>query len=158
MATEAVTASAAQQKDNLCGTCWAARVLADAGIETWDGEQLDDDLVALRAGTLLPEPDDGSVPPGAESRTGYRFELPRAEPALSGTAAGRLAEAIERASGGVLRCVPMRGVWTEQRVSDLVDGARGARLIANVRTGAFWGSRPTLDALLAELRGEKVAG
>jgi len=158
MATEAFTASAAQQKDNLCGPFWAARVLADAGIETWDGEQLDDDLVALRAGTLLPEPDDGSVPPGAESRTGYRFELPRVEPALSGTAAGRLAEAIERASGGVLRCVPMRGDWTGQQVCDLVERARGARLIANVRTGAFWGSRPPVGALLAELRGEPVDG
>ncbi len=162
MALEVFTAraqrQAAQQKDNLCGPFWAARLLAEAGIETWDGEQLDDDLVALRAGTILPEPDDGSVPSGAESRTGYRFELARAEPDLSGTAAGRLAEAIEGASGGALRCVPMRGAWTEQRVSDLVDGARGARLIANVRTGAFWGSRPTFDALLAELRGEPVAG
>jgi hypothetical protein len=148
----------AQQKDNLCGPFWAARVLADAGIEAWDGELLDDDLIALRAGTLLPDPDDGSVPPGAGRRTDYRFELPRAEPALSGTAAGRLAEAIERASGGGLRCVPIRGEWTEQRVSDLVDGAGPARLIANVRTGAFWGSRPTVDALLAELRGELVAG
>src|SRR5438128_11770029 len=143
MALEVFTApgqgQAAQQKDNLCGPFWAARLLADAGIETWDGEQLDEDLVALRAGTFLPEPDDGSVPPGAESRTGYRFELPRVEPALSGTAAGRLAEAIEGASRGILRCVPIRRAWTEQRVSELVDGARGARLIANVRTGAVSG-------------------
>ena len=119
LATEAFTASAAQQKDNLCGPFWAARVLTEAGIESWDGEQLDDDLVALHAGTLLPEPDDGSVPPGAQSLTGYRFELPRAEPGVSGTAAGRLAEVIERASGGALRCVPMRGDWTAQQVSDL---------------------------------------
>src|SRR2546425_5741211 len=158
MATEAFTASAAQQKDNLCGPFWAARVLTEAGIESWDGEQLDDDLVALHAGTLLPEPDDGSVPPGAQSLTGYRFELSRAEPGVSGTAAGRLAEVIERASGGALRCVPMRGDWTAQQVSDLVERARGARLIANVRTGAFWGSRPSFDALLAELRGEQGDG
>jgi hypothetical protein len=158
MATQTFTASAAQQKDNLCGPFWAARVLTDAGIATWDGEPLDDDLVALRAGTLLPEPDDGSVPPGAQSLTDYRFELPRAEPRVSGTAAGRLAEAIERASGGALRCVPMRGDWTAQQVSGLVERSGSARLIANVRTGAFWGSRPTPDALLAELRGEPVDG
>src|SRR2546428_12243043 len=97
MALEVFTAraqrQAAQQKDNLCGPFWAARLLAEAGIETWDGEQLDDDLVALRAGTILPEPDDGSVPSGAESRTGYRFELARAEPDLSRAAAGRPAAA-----------------------------------------------------------------
>src|SRR2546428_13338977 len=98
MAPEVLTApapgQAAQQKDNLCGPFWAARLLAEAGIETWDGEQLDDDLVALRAGTILPEPDDGSVPSGAESRTGHRFQLPRAEPGPSGTAARRPAQAI----------------------------------------------------------------
>src|SRR3989442_1203929 len=72
MATEAFTASAAQQKDNLCGPFWAARVLTDAGIESWDGEQLDDDLVALHAGTLLPEPDDG---PPADWDVGHFCEL-----------------------------------------------------------------------------------
>jgi hypothetical protein len=152
----AVTAAPAQQKDNLCGPFWATRILRDAGIETWEGEELDEDLVALRAGTRLPVPDDGSVPPGADSRAGYRFELPRAEAALSGTAAGALADAIETASLGALRCLPLRGAWNEQRVSELVDGARGARLLANVRTGALWASRPPLDALLAELRGDPV--
>jgi hypothetical protein len=158
VATALARSPAGQQKDNLCGPFWAARLLADAGFERWDGEELDEDLVALRAGTLLPEPDHGSVPSGAESRTGYRFELPRVEPARSGTAAGALAEAIERASGALLRCVPVRGRWTEERVAELVDRAGGARLLANVRTGAFWGSRPTVDALLAELRGERVEG
>ena len=33
---------------------------------------------------------------------------------------GQLAEVIERASGGALRCVPMRGDWTAQQVSDLL--------------------------------------
>ena len=157
MALELTTAPA-QQKDNLCGPFWAARVLRDAGIERWDGEELDDDLVALRAGTLLPEPDDGALPPGAESRAGYRFELPRVEPGEAGTSAGSLADAIGAASCGALRCVPLRGAWTEQRVSGLVDGVHGVRLLANVRTGAFWGSRPPLEALLAELRGERVEG
>jgi hypothetical protein len=148
----------AQQKDNLCGPFWAARLLRDAGIESWDGEELDEDLVARRAGTLLPEPDVGSVPPGAESRTDYRFDLPCVEAARSGTPAGALAEAIEQASRDALRCVPVRGAWTEHRVTELVDRARGARLLANVRTGGFWGSRPTVDELLAELRGEAVEG
>jgi len=158
MPVELLTGAAAQQKDNLCGPFWAARLLRDAGIETWDGEELGQDLVALRAGTLLPEPDDGSVPPGAESLTGYRFELPRAAPAASGTAAGALAGAIEAASEGTLRCIPLRGAWNAERVAGLVDGVRGARLLANVRTGALWGSRPPLESLLAELRGKRTDG
>jgi Family of unknown function (DUF6885) len=150
-----------QQKDNLCGPFWAARILHAAGIEEWDGEPVDEDLVALRARTVLPEPDEGSVPRGAESRTAYRFELPRVPPAESGTAAGALADAIERASQGALRVVPARGEWTPQRVVALVEAAAvidGARLLANVRTGSFWGTRPPVDGLLAELRGEEVEG
>lgn len=153
-------AGAAQQKDNLCGPFWAARILRDAGIEEWDGQPVDEDLVARRAGTMLPDPDDGSVPPGAESRTGYRFELPRVPPAESGTAAEPLAEALAAASGGTLRAVPLHGAWTAGRVEGLLEGASrlgGVRLLANVRTGRLWGSRPPLDALLAELRGERVA-
>jgi len=143
---------AAQQKDNLCGPFWAARILRDAGFAEWD-----EDEIALRAGTVLPDPDEGSVPPGAESRTGYRFELPRAAPAAAGTAAGALAAAIEAASGEALRCLPLRGPWDAATVEALL-GLRGVRLLANVRTGAFWGSRPELELLLAELRGEQVEG
>jgi hypothetical protein len=32
----------------------------------------------------------------------------------------------------------------------------GARLLANLRTGRLWGSRPSLDAVLAELAGREV--
>lgn len=149
----------AQQKDNLCGPFWVARILRATGIEEWDGEPVDEDLVAWRAGTTLPDPDEGSVPPGADSRTGYRFDFPRVPPAESGTAAGALAEALETAAAGVLRCVPVRGAWTAERVEGLLDGAAQlgrVRLLANVRTGCFWGSRPPLDALLAALQGRRV--
>ncbi len=36
--------------------------------------------------------------------------------------------------------------------------AIGARLIANLRTGKLWGSRPAAEQLLAELRAEAIAG
>lgn len=147
-----------QQKDNLCGPYWAARILRRLGIESWDGAELDEDLVALRAGTLLPDPDDGSVPAGASSRSDYRFELPRAEPALSGTSAQALAEAIESAAQGAARCVPLRGDWTPERVTQLVEDGVDAHLLANVRTGGFWGTRPPSEALISELRGEQVEG
>lgn len=155
------SARSSQQKDNLCGPFWAARILREAGVEEWEGEPVDEDLLALRAGTVLPDPDTGSVPPGAASRTGYRFPLGRVPPAESGTSVDLLAAALEEAAAGVLRCVPLRGEWSEERVVALLaaaEGIPGARLLANVRTGAFWGSRPPLDALVAELRGERAAG
>jgi hypothetical protein len=148
-----------QQKDNLCGPFWAARVLNESGHSTWDGKPIDEDLIALRAGTVLPSAHDGAdVPPGAISHSTYRYALPTAPIEQSGTAAGALAEVIEAASGGELRCVPMRGAWNAARVERLVDEARsvGSRLIANVRTGRLWGSRPPVEILLAELDGEPV--
>jgi uncharacterized protein DUF6885 len=152
--------AALQQKDNLCGPFHAARVLREAGIASWDGEELDQDLIALRAGTVLPDPEEGpQVPPGAVNFRDYRFELPRAAPADSGTSAAGLAGAIESAAGGALRCIPLRGPWDAEAVEKLVDAAPalGARLLANISTGPLWGSRPPLEALLAHLDGEELA-
>lgn len=158
--SDTVKPAAAQQKDNLCGPFWAARVLNESGFTEWDGEPVDEDLVAMRAGTVLPDSDtDVSVPPGAVSRTAYRYELPVAPVKSSGTSPRGLMNAIESASGGALRCVPIRGKWTDARIERLVDEAPRlkARLIANLRTGRLWGGRPPLDVLLAELAGTPVS-
>jgi hypothetical protein len=147
-----------QQKDNLCGPYWAARFLREAGIEEWAGEPIDEDLIALRAGSVLPDqPSEHPVPRGASSRTDYRLELPVGPIAEAGTAAGALAGAIEAASDGALCCVPLHGPWSVERVESLVERGRslGARLLANVRTGRLWGSRPSQEALLAELDGRR---
>lgn len=149
----------AQQKDNLCGAYWGARVLNESGFATWDGEPIDEDLIALRAGTVLPDANtDAGVPPGAVSRMAYRYELPAAPAEQSGTSASGLADAIEAASAGELRCVPLRGSWNAERIERLVDESQdlGARLIANLRTGRLWGSRPPIAVLLAELDGRPV--
>jgi hypothetical protein len=149
----------AQQKDHLCGPFLAARVLLESGFVTWDGEPIDEDLIAWRAGSLLP--DDSAiagVPPGALSRAAYRYALPTAPLGQSGTSALALAGAIEAASGEELRCLPLRAAWNADRIESLVDAARdlGARLIANLRTGRLWGSRPPIEVLLAELEGRSV--
>jgi hypothetical protein len=152
-------AVAAQQKDNLCGPFWAARFLRDAGFDTWDGARVDEDLLALRAGTLLPDaPPDASVPRGAASKADYAVELPVVPADAAGTAAGALAGAIEAVSGGALRCVPLRGPWLAERVEHVVERGRGlgARLLANLRTGRLWGSRPPVETLLAELTGRSA--
>jgi hypothetical protein len=148
-----------QQKDNLCGPFWAARILNESGFTTWDGEAVTEDLVALRAGTLLPEAHDSpDVPPGAVNRMSYHYQLPTAPVEQSGTSASALARAIEAASGGRLRCVPLSGEWNVHRVERLVDEAAGlgSRLLANVRTGRMWASRPPVEVLLAELEGRAV--
>src|SRR5262249_50777403 len=127
-----VASARAQQKDHLCGPFWAARILRDAGVT-----DADEDMVAVRAGTVLPEPDGGSVPPGVKSRTNYRFDLPRGAPAESGTSADGLAAALEGLSNGRLRCLPLSGDWTDECLRELIDRKQDARLLANVRTGAF---------------------
>lgn len=152
--------SGSQQKDNLCGPFCAARVLVEAGFTEWSGEPIDEDLIASRAGTTLPAAShDPSVPPGAISLTNYRFDLPTAPPPESGTSAEGLMRAIDWASSGALLGIPIRGRWTADRVERLVREAPdlGARLIANVRTGKLWASRPGVDVLLDELSGRPVA-
>jgi hypothetical protein len=148
---------AAQQKDNLCGAFWAARIIREFGITSMDGQPIDEDLIALKSATVLPDSGPvGALPPGAVSLTSYRYVLPTAPMQASGTAPGPLARAIESAASGALHCVPIRGQWTAERVARLVEGARaigGARLIANLRTGRFWGSHPPLTALIDELAG-----
>jgi hypothetical protein len=115
----------------------------------------------LRAGTLLPADDTApSVPPGAKSLLDYRFELPVVEPDAAGTSADGLAGALEAASGGALRAVPLRGRWDAALVLRLMalPTEFDARLLANLRTGPLWGSRPPLSSLLAELAGKDADG
>ena len=153
-----VNTPGAQQKDNLCGPFWVARVLNESGFTKWDGEAIDEDLVALRAGTVLPDKSIDAVPPGALSRAAYRFELPEAPIEQSGTSARGLMEVVEAASGGELRCLPVRGVWNVNRIERLVEEGRqiGGRLIANLRTGLLWGGRPPIEVWLGELEGRLV--
>jgi hypothetical protein len=112
--------ASSQQNDQLCGPFWAVRLLRDAGIASWDGEPVDQDLLALRADTTLPDNDGEPLPPGARSLTDYRHALARVPPEEAGTAAGALAEVLEAASGGSLQPVPLRGCWTSERVERLL--------------------------------------
>jgi hypothetical protein len=152
----------AQQKNFLCGPFWAARILHDAGFHEFDQEPVDEDQLARDAGTILPDREDGSVPPGATSLSGYRFDLPRAPTAVAGTGAGALAAALERVAEGTLRCVPLRGPWRAETIEavqeGVANGLSGVRLLANVQTGRFWGSHPSAEELLAEFSGKPVEG
>ena len=141
-----------QQKDNLCGCFWASLVLRAAGVDA------DQDDVAAAAGAILPGGDPQThVAPGATPRNDYRFEL-RVDPTpgVGGTSAPAVARAIERLSGGRLVAIPVAGPWTAESVIGLMGAAEAATLVANVRTGLFWGSRPDPAVVLAHLRGEAV--
>ena len=149
-----------QQKDNLCGPFWGAHILHRAGVTRYAGEPVDQDLVAARAGTTLPEAQGDWVPPGATARLDYTRPLARVRAEDAGTAPEGLAKAIEEISSGALHVVPMTGRFDEEQIERLVAEALALDLwlIANVRTGMLWGSRPDPDTVLAELAGEPQNG
>ena len=148
------------QKDQLCGAFWGALALSAAG------HPADQDGVALRAGTTLAEGDpSGWLPPGASPRTDYRMGIPvAADEPSSGTSATGVARAVEELSGGALAVVPVAGPWSAETVVSLLGvvsasvagSSTGCTLVANLRTGRLWGSRPGPALLLDHLSGEPV--
>lgn len=141
------------QKDQLCGAFWGALTLSAAGHAASQEE------VALRAGTTLAEGDPaGWLPPGASPRTDYEATIPVApDEASAGTSATGVARSIEELSGGALAVVPVAGPWSADTVVSLVAAtAPECTLIANLRTGHLWGSRPPARLLLDHLLGRPV--
>ena len=144
------------QKDQLCGPFWGALVLAAAGHPT------DQDEVALLAGTTLAEGDPAQwLPPGASPRTDYSCSIPVSpDEASAGTSAPGLARGIEELSNHALRIIPVAGPWTAETVVALVEisasEAPECTLVANLRTGHLWGSRPPTRLLLDYLLGLPV--
>jgi hypothetical protein len=145
------------QRDDLCGAFCGALALGAAGLEQRDGEPLDQDAVALAAGSIVSgarEP--GVLPHGESGRRDYRLAIPTiADPDVSGTTAAGVLEALERLSGETLRVLPFSGPWDGDTLGALFDAAaaldRPASLIANFATHHLWGSRARLAQLLAYL-------
>jgi hypothetical protein len=149
------------QKDQLCGCFWGCLALRALGVRAVAGEPVDQDLVAREAGTVLIGGDPMQwVPPGETVNRGdYRLELPPTEdPAAAGTGTEPLVGAIERLGGGSVSVVPVAGPWTAASVVSLLERtlatAPDAVLVANVRTGRLWSTRPTPALLLSALAGE----
>jgi hypothetical protein len=144
------------QKDQLCGAFWGALTLSAFGHAASQEE------VALLAGTTLAEGDPAAwLPPGASPRADYEATIPTApEGASAGTSAMGVAGGIEEVSGGALAVVPVVGVWSSDTVVSLVEIAAAevpeCVLIANLRTGHLWGSRPPARLLLDYLLGRPV--
>lgn len=148
------------QKDQLCGAFWASLAL------TASGHPADQDEVARRAGTTLAEGDPSAwLPTGAPPRDDYRLRIPTAaDESSAGTSALGVARAIEGLSEGELAVVPVAGPWNAETVASLVEIAGsagvgssfGCVLVANLRTGHLWGSRPNPSLLLDYLAGRPV--
>ncbi len=144
------------QKDQLCGAFWGALILSAFGHAASQEE------VALRAGTTLAEGDPASwLPPDASPRADYEATIPTApDGASAGTSATGVAGSIEELSGGALAVVPVAGPWSSDTVVSLVEITAAETpecvLIANLRTGHLWGSRPPASLLLDYLLGRPV--
>jgi hypothetical protein len=145
------------QRDDLCGAFCAALALRAAGIEERAGEPLDQDAVALAAGTVvsaLGNPE--TLPLGEQGRRDYRVSLPTVEDAaVSGTTPAGLVHAVEELSEGQLAAIPYGGPWTAGTLAGIFDVAasltRPVTLLANVATRHLWGARPRVEELLGYL-------
>ncbi|MBV8886340.1 MAG: hypothetical protein JO235_20430 [Chroococcidiopsidaceae cyanobacterium CP_BM_RX_35] len=149
---------AGQQPDNLCGPYWAAILLRAHGFTNLDVEQ-----IALTAGSVLPIGDPATwLPLGASSRQDYRLPLPQTEQAKeAGTAVAGLIDAVSSAAEGRYVLVPLRAVWSPERVEALMalcweHPKWEAVPLCNLRTGHLWGSRLLLSDVIAYLNGKEI--
>jgi hypothetical protein len=152
------------QRDDLCGAFCGALALRAAGIEGNGDEPVDQDAVALAAGSVVSGLADVSILPFDEpGRRDYRLSLPFVEdPTTSGTTADGLVAAVEQLSGGALAAIPYAGPWTAAALAGLFDLVaaltRPVTLLANLATRHLWGSHPRADQLLDHLLDGAQAG
>jgi hypothetical protein len=142
------------QRDDLCGAFCGALALRSAGIDARGEEPVDQDAVALLAGTIVSRvPDVSSLPAGERGRRDYRIPPPLIEDAsVSGTTCTGVLRAIERLSEGRLCAIPYPGPWTISALNGLFElvGAleRPVALIANLATRHLWGGAASAEQLL----------
>src|SRR5947209_3923809 len=159
------------QRDDLCGAFCGALALSACGVESSDGGVdgrqpglIDQDAVAMAAGSVVSLPSDGAnLPSGEPGRRDYRLPLPVIGDAkLSGTTPAGLQRALEELSGGALAVIPCSGPWSPQSLAGLFELAaaldRPVTLIANLATRQLWGARASAELLLGYLFDGEQAG
>jgi uncharacterized protein DUF6885 len=145
------------QRDDLCGAFCGALALHAAGIEDYDGGPLDQDAMALAAGSIVSRSGDhGSLPLGEHGRRDYRVSLPQIDDAaLAGTTPAGLRAAVTQLSGGRLAGIPYAGPWTPATLGGLFDVAAEladpVTLVANLATRHLWGAGAEAQQLLEYL-------
>jgi hypothetical protein len=148
----AVHARELPQRDDLCGAFCGALALQAAGIVERGGEPLDQDAVALAAGSVISGKRD-TLPHGETGRRDYRLAIPEIEDSdLSGTTAAGVMEAIAKLSDGALEPIALSGPWNPDTLGGLYETVsaleRPVTLIANFATHHLWGGRARADELL----------
>jgi hypothetical protein len=147
------------QRDDLCGAFCGALALRAAGINAYGEEPVDQDAVALAAGSIISgRRDAGTLPFDEQGRRDYRCSLPCIDdPAVSGTTPAGLVTAVAQLSGGQLAGIPYTGPWTAGTLGGLFEVAaaleRPVTLVANLATRHLWGAHPRADQLLDQLLG-----
>jgi hypothetical protein len=153
----AVHARELPQRDDLCGAFCGALALRAAGIDDHAGATLDQDEVALAAGSVVSGVREaGVLPHGEPGRRDYRLTLPSIDDSdLSGTTAAGLLDAIVRLSTGTLVAIPYTGPWDTSTLAGLFELGcaceRPVTLVANFATRHLWGGHASVNQLLAYL-------
>jgi hypothetical protein len=150
----AVHARELPQRDDLCGAFCGALALRAAGIAERAGEPVDQDAVALAAGSIVSAVRNIAIlPHGEEGRRDYRISPAMTEDTdASGTTAAGLVEAIGGLSDGALMAIPYSGPWTSETLGGLFHLAapleRPVALVANFATHHLWGGNASPSQLL----------
>jgi uncharacterized protein DUF6885 len=145
------------QRDDLCGAFCGALALRAAGIDQRGGEPLDQDAVAVAAGSIVSgmrAP--GTLPHGEAGRRDYRLSIPTIDDHdISGTTATGLRDAVAPLSDGALEAIPYSGPWSASTLAGLFALAAAlahpVTLVANLATRHLWGSHPSVNQLLSYL-------
>jgi hypothetical protein len=152
------------QRDDLCGAFCGALALAAAGIESSDSEPLDQDAVAIAAGSIVSAiADVASLPAGEQGRRDYRLSIPLIEgSSVSGTTAAGVVRAVEELSEGRLAAIPYTGPWTPATLDGLFDVLLSLEHpvtpVCNFATHHLWGGNPAPHQLLDYLLDGSLAG
>jgi hypothetical protein len=152
------------QRDDLCGAFCGALAFGAAALGDREGGEIDQDAVALAAGSVVSAVAvPAHLPHGESGRRDYRLPIPAvADAAVSGTTAAGLRDAIEQLGGGQLSAIPYAGPWTARTLDGLFDLAavlqRPVALIANLATRHLWGTHPRVDQLLGHLHDGALGG
>lgn len=160
----AVHARELPQRDDLCGAFCGALALNAAGVAGRDGDPIDQDAVALAAGSIVSGVRDaGTLPRGETGRRDYRLSIPTIEdPDVSGTTAAGLADAIATLSAGALEAIPYAGPWNAATLAGVFELAAALEhpvtLVANFATHHLWGGRPSVNQLLNYLLDGELEG
>lgn len=146
------------QRDDLCGAFCGSLALQTAGLlHDRDGEPLDQDAVAVAAGSVVsPMRDAGTLPDGETGRRDYRLEIPSiADSELSGTTAAGVLAAVASLSEQALEAVPLSGPWNGEILDGLFELCevleRPVTLIANLATHHLWGATASASQFLSYL-------